>query len=243
MFRYPEFDVEIVRKISPQGLRWPERGEAANGRNLSCNRSYTDLRGLTWKDVQRVLELETALVRRIEDAADPDAEHRQIEDELFEEDEGLFGLDIGVAGATVALAAARCITCSSCNAGSYGGHHHEAYPVVAFFGRPYHVKLLLACAERAQIGLECPNGIVVALAKDIRDMGQFAAILLACRGEFRAAERASKARLQSTTSVGPPSGLAAMGGALEFTFSGRVHRRRGSAAQTARRRGQPAKRP
>jgi hypothetical protein len=203
MFTYPKFEVDIIRALSNQGLRWPGSGEAANERNLDCNRSYIDLRGLTWNDAQRVFELETDLVKRIEAAADPDEEYGKIEDELYEDDEGLFGLDIGVAAATVALCAAKCITCSSCNAGAYGGSHHESYPVVAFFAKPQHVEPLLKCAEEAGIGLENADGMVIAFASDIRNMRSFAGALIRGRATFQAVARNKR----NDRSPGPSQGL------------------------------------
>lgn len=202
MFSYPKFEVDITRSLSNQGLRWPGSGEAANERNLGCNRSYIDLRGLTWNDAQRVLELETDLVERIEAAADPDEEYRKIEDELYEDDEGLFGLDVGVAAATVALCAAKCVTCSSCNAGAYGGTHHESYPVVAFFAKREHVEPLLKCAAEAGIGLENGDGMVVAFASDIRNMRSFASALIRSRPAFQAAMRNKRNNRSSAPSQG-----------------------------------------
>jgi hypothetical protein len=192
MFIGRKFEVAITRSLSNQGLRWPERGEASNERNLGCNRAYVDLRGLTWNDAQRLFELETSLIERIEAATDPDEEREQVEEELYEDDEGLFGLDIGVASTTAALCAARCITCSSCNAGAYGGSHHESYPVVAFFAKPHHVDLLLKCAEEAEIGLENAEGVVIAFASDIRNMRSFASELIRNRTKFRAVARRSQ---------------------------------------------------
>jgi hypothetical protein len=203
MFSGRKFEVAITRSLSNQGLRWPGRGEASNERNLGCNRAYVDLRGLTWNDAQRLFELETSLIERIEAATDPDEEREQIEEELYEDDEGLFGLDIGVAAATVALCAAKCITCSSCNAGAYGGSHHESYPVVAFFAKPQHVEPLLKCAEEAGIGLENVDGMVIAFASDIRNMRSFAGALIRGRATFQAVTRNNR----NDRSLGPSQGL------------------------------------
>ena len=136
-----------------------------------------------------MFDLESTLIERLEAADDPEEEYEQVEDELYDDDEGLFGLDIGVASTTVALAAARCVTCSSCNAGAFGGSHHESYPVVAFFAKPQQVELLLECAEEAGIGLENAEGIVVAYASDIRSMRSFAQALIRNSARFRAAMR------------------------------------------------------
>lgn len=186
MFTYQSFDVDITRSLSNQGLRWPERGEAGSDSGLGCNRSYVDLRALSWGDARRIFELEATLIERIEAAADPEEEYEQIEDELYEDDEGLFGLDIGVASTVAALCAAGCVTCSSCNAGAYGGHHREHYPVVAFFAKARHVEPVLLCAGEAGVGIENADGMVIAFTDDIRNMRLFAAALIRNRSALRA---------------------------------------------------------
>lgn len=203
MFSSQKFEVNVTRSLSSEGLRWPGRGEASNERNLGCNRAYIDLRGLTWEDAERVFELESTFIERIEAAPDPEQEYAQIEEELYEDDEGLFGLDIGVASTTVALCAAQCVTCSSCNAGAYGGNHHEEYPVVAFFAKPHHVELLLQCAEEAGIGLDNADGVVSAFASSIRNMRSFASCLMRNRAGFRAAMR----KKRNDRSPAPSQGL------------------------------------
>jgi hypothetical protein len=187
MFNYVTFDVDITRELDARNLRWPERGEAMSESCLGGNRSYADFRGLSWTDAQRLFELETALIEKIETAVDPETEHDEIEDELCETDEGLNGLDMGVASATAALCAAGCVTCTSCNGGAFGGHHHESYPLVAFFVKAYHIAPLVSCAERAAVGLESVDGLVIAFANDIRAMRSFAAALISDRSVFRAA--------------------------------------------------------
>jgi hypothetical protein len=76
------------------------------------------------------------LIRKV--ASDPctKAEATRIDDErldCFEPSDGLWGLDIGVASATIALSALGAIPVGSCNAGGFGGHHQGAFPYVSFF--------------------------------------------------------------------------------------------------------------
>lgn len=186
---YRKFDVDITRSLTSV-LRWPTRGEASAERSLGCNQSYIDLRGMTWSDVCRVFDLEGSLIDRLEHAEDLERECALIEDELYEDDEGIFGLDIGIASTVIALSAASCIPCSSCNGGAYGGTHHELYPTVAFFAKPQQIDLLLQCATEANIGIENQeSGVVVAYADDIRNMRTFAAALMEREAEFRATAR------------------------------------------------------
>ena len=79
---------------------------------------------------------ERRLIARLQAAEDLEAEAERIDDErldCFEPSDGLWGLDIGVASATIALSALGAIPVGSCNAGGFGGHHQGAYPYVAFF--------------------------------------------------------------------------------------------------------------
>jgi hypothetical protein len=187
MFTHRNFDVEIVREFDLSKLGWPEPGEATDDSGLGCNRLYLDLRRLSWAEAKRVFALEGELIARIEAAEDTDAEYEAIEDELYESDVHLFGLDLGVASTVVSLSAARCLPFSSCNAGAFGGRHQEAYPVVAFYTRPQMVDLLLASAAAAEIGLEggC-YGYVVAYADHIYEFRRFAESLINKRSSFRA---------------------------------------------------------
>lgn len=183
------FDVQIRRKVETARLGWPEPG-AAGARGMDegfgGNRAYSDLRSLPWKEARRVLAREQALMARISVSDDPETEYDEITDELYEDSEGLYGLDVGVAATVVALSAARCVPFSSCNGGSFGGCHHELYPLVAFYARPAHVDLLVAAAEEANSGLEHgPRGCLVAFARNIEASVSFAAALIARRSYFQ----------------------------------------------------------
>jgi hypothetical protein len=187
MFIYMQFHVEIFRQIDVSALRWPERSEMASDSGLGCNRAYADLRGLSWSEAKTFFALEGELIARIEDAADIDAEWETIEGELAQDDLGLLGLDLGVASTVASLSAARCVPFSSCNAGAFGGDHHEAYPLVAFFARPQMAALILAAATASGVGLENgPDGCIVVYADDVRNLRRFAECLISKRSLFRA---------------------------------------------------------
>jgi hypothetical protein len=173
------FDVEICRKVELEKLGWPAPGAAgAEGMDsgFGGNRAYSDLRSFGWRDARRVLDKEQALIARISASDDPEGEYDEIADELYEDDEGLYGLDLGVAAAVVALSAARCIPFSSCNGGAFGEGHLELYPLVAFYARTAHLEALLAAAEDAGCGLENgSNGCLVIFAGNIESLQSFAA--------------------------------------------------------------------
>lgn len=202
MFTHLNFEVGIVRRLEGAKLRWPEPGEATDDNGLGCNRLYADLRRLSWTEAKRVFAVEGELIGRIESSKDSDAECEAIEEELSEGDADLLGLDLGVASTVACLSAARCVPFTSCNAGAFGGHHQEAYPLVAFFARPQMVDLLLASAVEAEIGLENnDDGSVVAYADVVRQLRRFAESLINKRSLFRAIRVRQRAR--ATITPGP----------------------------------------
>jgi hypothetical protein len=175
----PIFDVTIAQEVNIATLGWPKAGEATDDGCLGCNRLYVDLRGLSWTEAKRVFDLEGRVIARIEGAEDTDEVYETIDEELYESDENLLGLDMGVASSVASLSAARCIPFTSCNAGAFGGHHHEAYPLIAFFARPQVIDLLLPIAIDAKVGLvNEPGGGLVAYSDDIIKFRNFAAELI-----------------------------------------------------------------
>lgn len=190
MHQHRKYEVEITRNVTATQLFWPERDAAEDDRNLGCNREYYDLRDCSWSEAREVYIAEEILIARIENAADPDEEYEIIEEEGAEEPDDIFGLDIGVASTVVALSAAGCIPFSSCNAGAFGGLHHEWHPVVAFYARPNMVDLLLECAQEAGTGLESnETGELIIYADDIRLMRAFAAALMSRQVAFQGLRR------------------------------------------------------
>jgi hypothetical protein len=186
VFEYRTFEVEIVRHVVVGDIRWPVRSESTDESGLGCNRLYVDLHGLSWREAKRVFHVETDLVSRIEQSVDPEAEYDAVEEELYET-EDLLGLDLGIASSVAALSAARCIPFTSCNGGTFGGGHAEAYPLVAFFARAQMVELLLRAAAEADAGLENhDDGCLVMYAGSIRNLRSFAAILIRERKAFGA---------------------------------------------------------
>lgn len=186
MYEYKKFDVDVARRVAPDQLGWPAPGDAADDRSLGGNRDYLDLRRLTWSEADTAYAEEEQLIKRIEEADDPEAEYEEIEEENVEEPNGLYGLDIGVASTVFALSANGCIPVSSCNGGAFGGWHHERHSLVAFFARPWMVDVLLECAQEAGAGLENQEmGVIVAYAGDIRPMRAFARALKERRSIFR----------------------------------------------------------
>jgi hypothetical protein len=190
VFTYPTFDVDITREIVLNELGWPAPGDASDESGLGCNREYADLRRLGWKVAKNVHAAEGELIERLERAEDPAAEYDKINDEAGEDGSDLLGLDIGVAAVVASLSAVGCVPFTSCNGGAYGHHHHEAYPLVAFFAKPWMADLLLGAAADSGIGLaNQTGGCVVAYADDIRRLRAFAEIMISRSSLFRAASK------------------------------------------------------
>lgn len=167
--------VDKVREIKIDQLWWPEKRQAARG--LGGNNEYRDFRGFSWEDADRILTFEEDLVNRIEDSDDTDDAYQEALDELYEDDEGLLGLDIGVAGVVLSLSVAGCIPFTSCNGGVYGDYHREHYPLVGFYTRPKTAPTLLKASAEADISITS-DGVVFAFSDNVRSMVSFARSLL-----------------------------------------------------------------
>ena len=130
--------------------------EADESGDLAGNQMYQDLRGYGWPDVARALAVEHRLIATLQAAEDLEAEAMRIDDErldCFEPADGLWGLDLGVASAPIALSAFGAIPVSSCNAGGFGGTHQGGYPYVAFFIGGVDPEAIISTARAAGVGL------------------------------------------------------------------------------------------
>lgn len=148
----------IIRDLAsrPFAVLEPEEAErGANDGDLDGNKAYDDLRGMTWNDVLETVERERAVVAVLTAAPDPDEAYDAFEVDRLSDwgVDALWGLDPGVAAATIALSAMGATPISSCNGGALGGEHLEPYPLVAFYVASASPDTLLACADAAQAGL------------------------------------------------------------------------------------------
>jgi hypothetical protein len=183
------FDVDIERAIEVEALAWPERGGAQDESCLGCNRSYFDLRGVGWRAVSEMIVTERRVMRQLQTAPDMVAAYENLKEQWEEDCEfPLWGLDLGVASAVVALSAARCIPFTSCNAGAFGdGPHPESYPLVAFYMRRATAQLIIDSASSTCVGLHQDSyGTVHVYARTVSDLHKFAEALYARRTEIRA---------------------------------------------------------
>lgn len=199
-----EFDVEIEVRVDIASLDWPERGDAGEDSGLGCNRHYADFRGVGWRAVAAMISAEKGFVDRVSSARNMAAECSALNEELFEEEEqngyhSLWGLDLGVASAVLALSAARCIPFSSCNAGAFReGHHAEGYPLVAFFVRPQMATIIIDCANKVGVGLrQDQHGVVHVYGRRVEDLLAFAGAIYDARRQISAVKFSKRLRLSS----------------------------------------------
>jgi hypothetical protein len=178
---YPQ---PIIRVLDPAALGVLSEEDADRGEEdgLEGNQQYRDLRGMTWTQVDEALLQEAEFFDRLAAAPDLDEEARLIDEEReaadFPEDD-LWGLDVGVISAALALSALGATPVSSCNAGGFGGFHVAAFPHVAFFLPRSAAAEVLAIAEAADVGLDMVEGGIVRLyGKTDFDLHRFAQVAL-----------------------------------------------------------------
>jgi hypothetical protein len=177
---------EIIRNFQAGTLTLLSETEADRGEEdgLAGNQHYQDLRGVSWDEVARTVEREAELIRRFEDAEDLNREAELFDEERDLLDDDLWGLDIGVAGATVALSALGAVPVSSCNAGGFGGRHVARFPYVAFYLPQHLADSVLSIATAADVGLDIvEDGIGRVFGRTDYDLHRFAALALERHGE------------------------------------------------------------
>lgn len=175
------FPVKIHRQLNAADLAdvTPEELEQAEEDGaLAGNRSYCDLRGCGWHVVRTALDIENKVIDRLKMADDVDAEASAFDEEratAFDDEPALWGLDVGVASATIAISAYGSIPVSSCNAGAFGGRHSARYPYVAFFLPKDLAPEIMRCAAAADIGLLCDeSGLAQIYGQGEMDLVRFA---------------------------------------------------------------------
>jgi len=172
-----EIDLEALAVISD------EEADAGEDVGLQGNQHYRDMRGVTWNQVADALNGEAALFQRFAASA----EERE---EAFLPEEDLWGLDVGVIGATLALSALGATTVSSCNAGGFGGLHVAQFPHVVFFLPRELTAEVLAIAAVADVGLAMTTGGLVCLSgRTDQNLHRFGEAALARHRGHEAGER------------------------------------------------------
>ena len=173
-----EVDVDRLAVIDPASLDTADETGYLDG-----NAMFQNLSGVTWPQVDLAVALETELVARLQTADDIDAEAEAIDEErleAFNDADALWHLDVGVAGAVVALSALGCTPAGSCNAGGFGGHHQAQHCYVAFYLPSPSAPAVLTLAEAANVGLIVDHAGLAQLYSE-RDLAllQFARLAVA----------------------------------------------------------------
>lgn len=179
------YDRAITRRVDVSRLRPISEVDADTGEDIGLegNQQYRDLRGISWDFVAEALKREQALFERFAAAADLEQEAQcyaeELDNAVFPE-EDLWGLDIGVIGAVMALSALGVLTLNSCNAGGFGGVHVERFPLVAMSLTPELAGEVLSIAEDADVGLDMiEGGLVLLYGRTDHDLHRFGQVALA----------------------------------------------------------------
>ncbi|MDR6530252.1 hypothetical protein J2800_000988 [Caulobacter rhizosphaerae] len=196
---------EITIDLVPERLSWPEPGTAGHDSALGGNRHYFDLRHVGWRDVSRMIGEEAPYLVRLRQASDVEDEMgaivEELEERLVEEcEDPLWGLDLGVAVATLALAASGCITFSSCNGGVFGEERHlESYPLIAFHMRSRIAPLIASAARASGAGLAMHgDGSIQVYGADAWTLHEFGKEVFNRRVEIRKANKVGRRPKQTT---------------------------------------------
>ena len=195
----PNFDIDIsVGPINPDLLRVIWTDEVVDeGNGIGDNRQYADLSGADWSDVEPTIAAEEALLKTVAARAGDASDFDRMLDELIAEqypgddfDEGPLSpfvlLDAGVMAAVASVAAAGCISTTSCRGHARRG---EPYPFVRFTTDEYRLPLIHEACVRSGCGLEMDHsGMLQLYAQDVLALVKFARNMFLMRGSFDAIE-------------------------------------------------------
>lgn len=168
-------DPDRLERLSDEALE-----AADDAGELDGNQHYQDLRLAGWDDVRFALDREAELIRELEASDDPRTAELLAEDERedLEEREALWGLDLGVAAAVMALNALGAQTSSSCNGGAFGGPHASPFACIRFYPGAASIEPLLQLARDSGVGLVEQDGRAVLYGHTVPDLRRFAALAL-----------------------------------------------------------------
>jgi leader peptidase (prepilin peptidase)/N-methyltransferase len=180
----PEHEVTPVIGIDYATLGVPTAYQVVEG--FAMVRDYQPLVGVSWDDARECVEAEARWLVRAAKALTV-GEFDQIlssaaAEEQPEDFDWLFrGLDVGVAGLTLVLSAARYATCYSCR--THPGHG-AGIPQVMMAADPQRGRVLAEYAVRAGCGVESAEGLISVYAASVGRLHALAQTMLAARGEL-----------------------------------------------------------
>jgi hypothetical protein len=146
--------VEIYRDVNFAALRQPTLEEIQDESAwwLPYHGYWGGYFGSSFEDARRALDWKRSIIARLPERT-AEAEERFLSG-LDGKDVGanIGSLDLGVAGAVLALSAAGCATLVSCS-GHFGKGRWSSYPMIQFATDESHAPILLELAEAAGCGM------------------------------------------------------------------------------------------
>jgi hypothetical protein len=182
----PRVDVIPTIDVDYAGLKVLTAYQVVNG--FAVVRDYRPLIDVGWDDARECVEAEARWLDRAAKAATAEEFDRILagaaEEEAPDDFDWLFrGLDVGVAGLTLALSAACYATCLSCRTHpSKAGDH---MPQVIMAADPQRVRVLAEYAAHTHCGVESmEGGLVCVYAASVEHLHALAQAMLGARAEL-----------------------------------------------------------
>ncbi|MDH6123641.1 hypothetical protein [Kitasatospora sp. GP82] len=193
----PEFDVQIQSNYDLSTLRVGLTAEDVS-EGFTEHHQYECIGLPSWDDAEECLRAEAEVMDQAQKSAAPDGVEAILDDLMETDDVGyaemttysFFGNDVGVAGLSVALGAARVATFYSCSSG-LGKQHHSEYPMVGAVPDHPRAVLLAELIEQNGCGVGQELGRWYIYGRSIWDMHALAKAILTERDMFDSLPRPS----------------------------------------------------
>lgn len=202
----PDFEVEIAHNYELAGLEGDLTAEeVAHG--FTEHHGYHCLGLPSWAEAEECLEREGEVLERAASSDAPDGVEELLDETRETDDLGYFDLmsvlhgnDVGVAGLSLALSAARTATFYSCS-GDLGHRHHADHPMVGVAPDPERGALIIELAKLAGCGVTQHWGRWYLYSRSVNDL--------------HALGRAIVERREAFDALPPPAWVEGLAGELE----------------------------
>ncbi|CAG7649301.1 hypothetical protein [Actinacidiphila bryophytorum] len=193
----PEFHVDIRRDYDLKTLITGLSAEEV-ARGFTEHHEYECLGLPSWEEAAECLTEEAAFLERAGNSDAPDGVEALLDELRDADDIGYAELmaytfrwnDVGVAGLSLALSAARIATFYSCSSGLDQRHHAE-YPMVGAVPDRERADLLARLIEENRCGVDQVYGRWYLYGRSVKDMHALGRAVLAARDAFDAQPRPS----------------------------------------------------
>lgn len=188
----PKFDVDIRRDHDLETLHTGLSPEDV-ARGFTEHHEYECLGLPSWEEAAECLTEEAAFLERAAKSDAPDGVEAILQELQDADDIGYAEMmaytfhwnDVGVAGLSLALSAARIATFYSCSSG-LDEHHHAECPMVGAVPDPERARLLARLAEEHSCGIEQKCGQWYIYGRSVKDMHGLGRAVLVARDAFDA---------------------------------------------------------